>query len=247
MPPVPRSPNRSRKARRPTSMSRPMSNGWTFCQQEAAHADDTRINLLGNTLVLIAPKASKLDHVTDRPGLRHRQARRLRPHRGRRHQGGAGRPLCQAALKSLGAWKAAGPKLAQADNVRATLAYVARGETPLGIVYATDARIEPKVKIVGMFPADSHPPITYPVAAMKDAESKAVTRISAVPAHAGSQGDLRAIRLPLSDQASVVSRQCTTFRVPGAAQHTANRMFPTCGTLSSAAHRVNATCGVVRC
>ena len=60
--------------------------------------------------------------------------------------------------------------------MRATLAYVARGETPLGIVYSTDAKIEPKVKIVGVFPEDSHPPITYPVAALKDAKSKAVTQ-----------------------------------------------------------------------
>ena len=85
---------------------------------------------------------------------------------------------------SLGAWKAAEPKLAQAENVRATLAYVARGETPLGIVYSTDAKIEPKVKIVGVFPEGSHPAITYPVAALKDAKSKAVGAILAIPAHA---------------------------------------------------------------
>ena len=71
----------------------------------------------------------------------------------------------KAALEKLGAWAAAEPKLAQADNVRATLAFVARGETPLGIVYETDAKIEPKVKIVGVFPDDSYPPVTYPVAA----------------------------------------------------------------------------------
>ena len=58
----------------------------------------------------------------------------------------------KAALEKLGAWAAAEPKLAQAENVRATLAFVARGETPLGIVYETDAKIEPKVKIVGVFP-----------------------------------------------------------------------------------------------
>ena len=90
----------------------------------------------------------------------------------------------KAALQSLGAWKAAAPKLAQAENVRATLAYVARGETPLGIVYATDAKIEPKVKVIGVFPAGSHPAITYPVAALKDAKSKAVDAISAFSAHA---------------------------------------------------------------
>jgi molybdate transport system substrate-binding protein len=65
----------------------------------------------------------------------------------------------------LGAWAAAEPKLAQAENVRATLAFVARGETPIGIVYETDAKIEPKVKIIGVFPDGSYPPVTYPVAA----------------------------------------------------------------------------------
>jgi molybdate transport system substrate-binding protein len=81
----------------------------------------------------------------------------------------------KAALTSLGAWQAAEPKLAQAENVRATLAYVARGETPLGIVYATDARIEPKVKIIGAFPAGSHPAITYPVAGLAASKNPHVT------------------------------------------------------------------------
>ena len=68
----------------------------------------------------------------------------------------------KAALEKLGAWAAAEPKLAQAENVRATLAFVARGETPVGIVYETDAKIEPKVKIIGAFPDGSYPPVTYP-------------------------------------------------------------------------------------
>src|SRR6185437_2573756 len=76
----------------------------------------------------------------------------------------AGR-YAKAALEKLGAWAAAEPKLAQAENVRASLAFVARGETPLGIVYATDAEVEPKVKIVGVFPSGSYPPVTYPAAA----------------------------------------------------------------------------------
>src|SRR5262249_19184591 len=76
----------------------------------------------------------------------------------------------RAALEKLGAWTAAQPKLAQAENVRATLAFVARGEAPLGIVYETDARIESAVKIIGIFPDGSYPTVTYPVAA--PAESK---------------------------------------------------------------------------
>ena len=69
-----------------------------------------------------------------------------------------------AALKKLGIWNAIQPKVAQAENVRAALALVALGEAPFGIVYATDAAAEPKVKIVGVFPEDTHPPIIYPIA-----------------------------------------------------------------------------------
>jgi molybdate transport system substrate-binding protein len=87
----------------------------------------------------------------------------------------AGR-YAKAALTKLGAWDAVAGKLAPAENVRAALSYVARGEAPLGIVYATDAKLEPKVKIVDTFPAGSHPPIVYPVALTaraKSAEAKA--------------------------------------------------------------------------
>lgn len=75
----------------------------------------------------------------------------------------AGR-YARAALTSLGVWRAVEPRLARTDNVRAALAFVARGEAPLGIVYDTDARAEPGVRIVGAFPASSHPRIVYPAA-----------------------------------------------------------------------------------
>lgn len=68
------------------------------------------------------------------------------------------------SLESLGVWKPVAPSAARSKDVRAALALVARGEVPLGIVYATDAAITKKVKVVGMFPEDSHPPITYPAA-----------------------------------------------------------------------------------
>jgi len=135
---------------------------------------DTRVNLLGNKLVLIAPKDSKLDHVTIGQGF---DIAKL---------AGDGRIAvadvkavpaglyAKAALEKLGSWAAAEPKLAQAENVRATLAFVARGETPVGIVYETDAKIEPKVKIVGVFPDNSYPPVTYPVAATASAKPAAV-------------------------------------------------------------------------
>ena len=72
----------------------------------------------------------------------------------------------KAALESLGLWKAVAPQVAQADNVRAALALVAAGAAPYGIVYATDATAEPRVARIGTFPAESHPPIVYPVAAI---------------------------------------------------------------------------------
>jgi molybdate transport system substrate-binding protein len=69
-----------------------------------------------------------------------------------------------ASLTALGVWASVKDHLAQAENVRSALAFVARGETPLGIVYDTDAKVEPKVRIVALFPDASHPPIIYPVA-----------------------------------------------------------------------------------
>ncbi|KAB0682663.1 molybdate ABC transporter substrate-binding protein [Aureimonas leprariae] len=70
----------------------------------------------------------------------------------------------KAALQSLGVWDAVSPKVAQAENVRAALLLVSRGEAPLGIVYKTDAAADKNVKVVGTFPADTHPAIVYPVA-----------------------------------------------------------------------------------
>ena len=79
----------------------------------------------------------------------------------------------KASLEKLGAWTAAAPKFVMTENVRAALALVARGEAVLGIVYSTDAKVEPGVKIVGTFPADSHPTIIYPVAATATAKAEA--------------------------------------------------------------------------
>ena len=124
---------------------------------------DTRKNLLGNELVLIAPKDRAFD-VKIAPGFD--LAKLL--------EGGrlamadttavpAGK-YGKAALEKLGAWASVADHLAQAENVRAALALVARKEAPLGIVYQTDAAAEPGVRIVGVFPADTHPPIVYPIA-----------------------------------------------------------------------------------
>lgn len=70
----------------------------------------------------------------------------------------------KAALESLGVWESVADRVAQADNVRAALAFVATGEAPFGIVYATDAAAESNVSVVGTFPVSTHPPIVYPVA-----------------------------------------------------------------------------------
>jgi molybdate transport system substrate-binding protein len=129
--------------------------------------DKTRVNLLGNTLVLIAGKDSKLKKVTIVPSL---DLAAL---------AGDGRiatgdvravPVgiyAKAALQKLGLWDALEPKLAMVGNVRAALVLVARGEAPLGIVYATDAKVESAVKVIATFPDDSHEPIVYPVAATR--------------------------------------------------------------------------------
>ena len=78
----------------------------------------------------------------------------------------AGR-YAKAALESLGAWDPVAGSLAMTENVRVALALAARGEVPLAIVYATDARAEPRVRVVATFPEDSHPPIRYPVALVR--------------------------------------------------------------------------------
>jgi molybdate transport system substrate-binding protein len=77
----------------------------------------------------------------------------------------------KAALEKLGAWNDVKNSIAQAENARAALLLVARGEAPLGIVYSTDAASEPNVKIVATFPEDSYPPIIYPAALTKDSKS----------------------------------------------------------------------------
>ena len=114
--------------------------------------DDTRVNLLGNRLVLIAPKDSKIDNVTIGPGFDlAKLAGDGRIATGDVRAVPVGK-YAKAALEKLGAWTAAEPKFAMAENVRAALTLVGRGEAPLGIVYETDAKVEPNVKIVGALP-----------------------------------------------------------------------------------------------
>jgi molybdate transport system substrate-binding protein len=135
--------------------------------------EPTRVNLLGNSIVLIAPKDSKIENVTIGPGFDlSKLAGDGKIATGDVKAVPVGK-YAKAALEKLGAWQAAEPKFAMAESVRAALTLVARGEAVLGIVYSTDAKVEPGVKIVGTFPPDSHPPIIYPVAATATAKPEA--------------------------------------------------------------------------
>lgn len=130
----------------------------------------TRVPFLANRLVLVAPLASPV-RLTIRPGFPLLRAL------------GEGRLAMadpdsvpagkygKAALTQLGVWPAIAARVARAENVRAALALVERGEAPLGIVYATDARASARVRIVATFPPGSHPPITYPLALLKTSSS----------------------------------------------------------------------------
>ncbi|MET3760032.1 molybdate ABC transporter substrate-binding protein [Sphingomonas sp. UYEF23] len=131
----------------------------------------TRVTFLGNRLVLVAP-AAVAKPVTIKRGFALAQwlgSGRLAMADSAVPAGKYG----QKALTALGVWSAVAPKVARGDTVRSALALVERGAAPYGIVYATDAYASKRVRIVGVFPAASHPPITYPVAVLKAAPSPA--------------------------------------------------------------------------
>ena len=124
----------------------------------------SRKDLLGNSLVLIAPadgNPAPVDIKPDFPLAKMLNGGKLAMADPNAVPAGK---YGKAALTKLGVWDAVSGSVASAENVRACLLLVARGEAPYGIVYKTDAAIEPKVKIVGTFPADSFPAIIYPVA-----------------------------------------------------------------------------------
>jgi molybdate transport system substrate-binding protein len=136
--------------------------------------ETTRVNLLGNRLVLIAPKGSKSAPVKLAPGFDlAKLAGDGRIVTGDVKAVPVGR-YAMAALQKLGIWSSVEKQMAMVENVRVALTLVARGEAALGIVYETDTKVEPGVTIVGHFPEDSHPAIVYPVAAT--AKAKPETR-----------------------------------------------------------------------
>lgn len=132
----------------------------------------SRRDLLGNTLVLVAPAATARQAVPlTADGLR--RALGADGRLAMADTGGvpAGR-YGKESLQTLGLWPAVSGRLAEADDVRGALAFVARGEAPLGLVYATDARVEPRVRVVARLPARSHAAIVYPVARVRAAPAQ---------------------------------------------------------------------------
>jgi molybdate transport system substrate-binding protein len=144
-----------------------------YLSDKGAILPSSRFDLLGNRIVLIAPADSPLSSLTVDSNLN--LANLLGD--GRLAMGDPDHVPAgmygKKAFEKLGLWHDLKDKVARAKDVRAALVLVERGETPLGQVYATDAAISDKVKIVGMFPQDSHPPIIYPVAVVADSKSDA--------------------------------------------------------------------------
>ena len=140
----------------------------------------TRAGLAGNRLVVVAPRAwrGRLTRANLAGTLAAGPVAMADP-----AAVPAGR-YGQAALTRLGAWPAVAPHVVRAENVRAALALVERGAAPFGIVYATDARGSAAVRVAGLFPADSHPPIRYPIARLRssrDAEAEGFRRFLLSP------------------------------------------------------------------
>ncbi|ESR26241.1 molybdate ABC transporter substrate-binding protein [Lutibaculum baratangense] len=152
---------------------------WMDYLQEREMIDPTtRMSPISNGLVLVAPRDGGVDEVditaeTDLAALLGTNGRLA-----------VGDPdhvpagiYAKQSLEALGFWGALEQRLARADDVRAALTLVSRGEASLGIVYATDAQVDGGVKVVGHFPTDSHDPITYPFAVVADAPSGSAARL----------------------------------------------------------------------
>lgn len=144
-----------------------------YLQNKKLIKPETRAHLLGNVLVLVAPADSKLGalDLTPKTDIA-KLASEGRIATGNPDSVPVGIYFRQA-MERAGQWAAVEPKVARADSVRAALALVERGEVPLGVVYATDAAITKKVKVVGTFPGTMHDPIVYPFALVAGPEKPA--------------------------------------------------------------------------
>lgn len=147
---------------------------WMDHLEKRGHiAEGSRENLLSNSLVLIAP-----DHRRQRYTLRQGMPLVRWLNGGRLSMGDPAHvpagAYAQQALQHFGAWDSVQAQTARAENVRAAVVLVARGEAPLGVVFATDAAIERQVRVVATFPSESHDPIVYPAAIIKEHDSAAV-------------------------------------------------------------------------
>lgn len=138
---------------------------------------DSRVDLLGNSLVLVAPRSSTL-RIAIAPGFDLAAALGKDGHLALAQPDSvpAGK-YAKAALRSLGAWDAVEARIVAAENVRAALNFVARGEAPLGVVYRSDTVSESSVRVLGEFPAHTHAPIVYPVAIIAGRDTAAARRL----------------------------------------------------------------------
>ncbi|PWB80017.1 MAG: molybdate ABC transporter substrate-binding protein [Methylocystaceae bacterium] len=140
---------------------------------------DTRANLLGNSLVVVAPKSSAVKKLAlEKKAILGALGESGRIATGDPASVPAGK-YAKAALEKLDLWSALESRFAFTENVRAALVFVAREEAPLGIVYKTDANSESKVDVVATFPESSHPPIVYPIALTASSTSEQAVKLLA--------------------------------------------------------------------
>jgi molybdate transport system substrate-binding protein len=148
----------------PAQIFIPADLDWMdYLTQKNLIKPETRSNLLGNRIVLIAPK-DKAQTIEIKPGFDLASVLGEGRLSMANVQAVPAGKYGKAALEKLGVWASVSSKLAQAENVRAALLLVSRDEAPVGVVYQTDAASDSKVKIIGTFPEDTHPPIIYPIA-----------------------------------------------------------------------------------
>lgn len=134
-----------------------------YAQKAGALRDDSRFNFLGNRLVVVTARPSRFNTLEFAPEAWRAALGQGRIATGEVNSVPVGK-YAKSAMVKLGLWEEFGTRLAMSDNVRAALAFVARNELPLGIVYASDAKAEPAVKVVAVFPELAHAPIVYPFA-----------------------------------------------------------------------------------